>query len=104
MTEVSAEWTVAGTAHSEAVGVLGSNVTKIVRGGPRPIPKEFTVKWQTADGMAHSQKAERPPIKPDEEHFSGDVWFRISGEGISIIPLTSEEEVRRGWGKRDFLK
>ncbi|HEX4793871.1 MAG TPA: hypothetical protein VH370_08775, partial [Humisphaera sp.] len=104
MKEVSAEWTVAGDTHGETVGVLGSRMTKIVRGGPRPIPKEFVVKWQTADGATHSQKVERPAIKPDEEHFSGDVWFRISGDGASIVPLTGDEEVRRGWGRRDFLK
>lgn len=59
-----------------------------------PIPATGTIFWETADGKQHQQDIEVAKRVPDIEHFSGTLWFKITADGVVVVPLTDEETRR----------
>jgi hypothetical protein len=60
-----------------------------------PIPEKGTILWDTPDGKQHRQEVEVAKRVPDIQHFSGTLWFKITADGVVVVPLTKEETLRR---------
>ena len=94
---VSIEYRLGSRTHTEYFGSIGSHGYTSIDGNPRPIPKRYTVKW-----AGHCEQVDLPKIK-DEDKFYGDVWFRISDAGVTIVPMTMDEEMDRAAQKLPLM-
>src|SRR5690606_4117607 len=55
---------------------------------PNPIPQRATVSWRTPDGKLHKRDVVVADRVPDIRSFKGTVWFKISAEDVTVVPMT----------------
>ena len=86
------DWHERGVAHYDGGGELVPDQDKVSHQDPRPIPRNATVTWKTADGKAHSQEVEIARLIADPTKFSGTIYFKfLKDNRVSVVPMTYKE-------------
>ena len=102
LSDVGAHWKWKGQDYEWGGGEFGLGTIKQYHGAPDPIPASALVTWKTPDGKQHSQTVEVAEKIPNISWWAGTIWFKITDNGVEVIPLSDQEMHKLAQAQKEY--